>query len=184
MKKASELLGPYVGETEQKLAAAFADARQKNAMLMIDEADSLLGSRRGALQQWEVSQVNELLVQMEEFSGILIMSTNFLDHLDSAALRRFDFKIRFDYLNFDQAWAFFKRLLGMQQQQPFRAINVAGYETRLRRLNQLTPGDFATVERRAKVLAEPLTPEYLMSGLEQEHAIKTRDQGRPIGFLS
>jgi SpoVK/Ycf46/Vps4 family AAA+-type ATPase len=151
---------------------------------MIDEADSLLGSRNAAQQPQEISQVNELLGQMEEFNGILIMSTNFMDRLDSAALRRFDFKIRFGYLDFDQAWAFFNRLLGMHQQKPFRTINVAGYEARLRRLNQLTPGDFATVERRARVLAEPLTPEFLMSGLEQEHAIKTRHQGRPIGFMN
>lgn len=166
------------------MAAAFAEAKQKNAILMIDEADSFLGSRSAAQQQWEVSQVNELLVQMEEFNGILIMSTNFMDHLDSAALRRFDFKIRFDYLDFDKSWSFINRLLGMHQSQPFAAVNVEGYETRLKRLPQLTPGDFATVERRAKVLAEPLTPETLMTGLEQEHAIKTRHQGRPIGFIS
>jgi len=184
MRKASDLLGPFVGQTEQQLAAAFAEAKKKNAILMIDEADSFLGSRSAAQQQWEVSQVNELLVQMEEFNGILIMSTNFMDHLDSAALRRFDFKIRFDYLSFDQAWSFFNRLLGMHQSQPFAAIKVEGYEARLKRLNQLTPGDFATVERRARVLAEPLTPEFLMSGLEQEHAIKTRHQGRPIGFMN
>jgi SpoVK/Ycf46/Vps4 family AAA+-type ATPase len=184
MRKASDLLGPYVGQTEQQLAAAFAEAKQTNAILMIDEADSFLGSRSAAQQQWEVSQVNELLVQMEEFSGILIMSTNFMDHFDSAALRRFDFKIRFNYLDFDQSWSFFNRLLGMHQSEPFAAVNVAGYETRLKRLPQLTPGDFATVERRTKVLAEPLTPETLMVGLEQEHAIKTRHQGRPIGFIS
>jgi SpoVK/Ycf46/Vps4 family AAA+-type ATPase len=184
LRKASDLLGPFVGQTEQQLAAAFAEAKQKNAILMIDEADSFLGSRSAAQQQWEVSQVNELLVQMEEFNGILIMSTNFMDHLDSAALRRFDFKIRFNYLDFDQSWSFFNRLLGMHQSQPFAAINVAGYETRLKRLSQLTPGDFATVERRAKVLAEPLTPETLMAGVEQEHAIKTRHQGRAIGFIS
>ncbi len=182
MKKASDLLGPYVGQTEQQLAAAFNEAQQKGAMLMIDEADSFLGSRTAAHQHWEVSQVNELLVQMETFDGILIMSTNFMDHLDSAALRRFDFKVRFDYLSFDQSWAFFNRLLGIHQEQPFTEVDVSGYESRLKRLDQLTPGDFATVERRAKVLDEPITPAALMAGLEQEHAIKTRHQGRPIGF--
>lgn len=184
MKKACDLLGPHVGETEQNLAAAFAAAKQKNAILMIDEADSLLGSRSAAQHSWEISQINERLVQMEAFNGILIMSTNFMDHLDSAALRRFDFKIRFGYLDADQAWAFFNRMLGMQQHGPFSPVNVEGYKTRLERLRQLTPGDFATVERRARVLAEPLTVETLMAGLEQEHESKTAHQGRPIGFLS
>lgn len=55
MRKASDLLGPFVGQTEQQLVAAFAETKQKNAILMIDEADSFLGSRSAAQQQWEVS---------------------------------------------------------------------------------------------------------------------------------
>jgi len=66
--------------------------------------------------------------------------------------------------------------------QPLAAVDVAGYETRLKRLPQLTPGDFASVEQHAKLLAEPLTPETLMAG--QEHAIKTRHEGRATGFIS
>ncbi|GAA0792321.1 AAA family ATPase [Marinobacterium sediminicola] len=184
MKKASDLLGPYVGQTEQQMASAFVEAKEAGSILMIDEADSFLEPRSEARQHWEVSQVNELLVQMEQFDGILIMSTNFIEHLDSAALRRFDFKVRFDYLAFDQAWSFFNRLLGMHQTQPFSPVEVDGIAPRLKRLTQLTPGDFATVERRAKVLGEALTPEYLIAGLEQEHAIKTRHQPRAIGFIN
>jgi len=45
LRKASGLLGPFVGQTEQQLAAAFTEAKQKNANLMIGEADSFLGSR-------------------------------------------------------------------------------------------------------------------------------------------
>jgi SpoVK/Ycf46/Vps4 family AAA+-type ATPase len=177
IKKASDLLGAFVGQTEQRLAAAFEEAEQDNAILMIDEADSFPGVSSGAHQQWEISQINQLLVQMDEFKGILIMSTNSMHRLGTEALRWFDFKIRFDYLDFDQSWAFFNRLLGMHQQQTFAAVNVEGYDLRLKRLTQLTPGDFATVERRVRVLAEPLLPESLMIGLEQEHAIKTRQHG-------
>jgi len=119
LRKASGLLGPFVGQTEQQLAAAFTEAKQKNANLMIGEADSFLGSRSAAQQQWKVSHVNELLVQMEESNGILIMSTNFMEHLDSVALRRFDFKICFGYLGFDQSWPFFNCLLGMHQVTTF-----------------------------------------------------------------
>ena len=55
VKRASDLLGKYVGETEQHLAAMFTDARQQDAVLVLDEADSFLRDRRGARQSWEVT---------------------------------------------------------------------------------------------------------------------------------
>jgi transitional endoplasmic reticulum ATPase len=64
-KRASDLLGPFVGETEANIAAAFAEARESGAFLIFDEADSLLGDRGGAERSWEVSQVNEMLTWME-----------------------------------------------------------------------------------------------------------------------
>ena len=63
-KRASDLLSPWVGETEQQIAAAFAEARDSEAFLIFDEADSLLADRRSAHRSWEVSQVNEMLTWM------------------------------------------------------------------------------------------------------------------------
>lgn len=183
-KKASDLLDPYVGGTEQKLAAAFAEAKACGGILLIDEADSLLASRAGAVRNWEVSQVNELLVQMEQYPGILVMATNFMDHLDAAALRRFDFKIGFGYFSPEQAWMYFNTVLGQQLQGEFREQDAAHLHPALSRLEQLTPGDFAAVLRRHGVMGERLSPENLLAGLEQEHALKTRGQSRPIGFVA
>ena len=64
-KRASDLLSPWVGATEQQIAAAFAEARDAEAFLIFDEADSLLADRRSAHRSWEVSQVNEMLTWME-----------------------------------------------------------------------------------------------------------------------
>ena len=63
-KRGSDLLSPWVGETEQQIAAAFAEARDAGAFLVFDEADSLLGRRRSAHRSWEVSQVNEMLTSL------------------------------------------------------------------------------------------------------------------------
>ena len=93
VKRASELLDKYVGGTEQKIAAMFREAREQKAVLLLDEADSFLQDRRGAVRGWEVTQVNELLVQMEGFDGVFFCATNFIEKLDTAALRRFDLKI-------------------------------------------------------------------------------------------
>ena len=97
-KRASDLLSPWVGETEQQIAAAFAEARDAEAFLIFDEADSLLGDRRSAHRSWEVSQVNEMLTWMESHPLPFACTTNFGEHLDPATLRRFVFKVRLDYL--------------------------------------------------------------------------------------
>lgn len=80
-KRASDLLGPYVGQTEKAIARMFRQAEQDQAVLLLDEADSFLRDRRSAHQSWEVTQVNELLTQMERFGGLFICSTNLLDRL-------------------------------------------------------------------------------------------------------
>ena len=93
LKKALDLISPYLGRTEQNIAAAFEDATEDKAILMIDEVDSFLQDRSQAVRSWEVQQVNELLTQMEHFEGTFIASTNLMDDIDQAALRRFDLKL-------------------------------------------------------------------------------------------
>ncbi|KAA0875002.1 AAA family ATPase [Nitrincola tapanii] len=182
-KKASDLLDKYLGGTEKALAQAFDEAKQRSGILLIDEADSFLTPRTQAEHSWEISHVNELLVQMEQYPGILLMSTNYMEHLDSAALRRFDFKIRFNYLTPDQCWMMFNNQLGRAKQHQFAVTDVEQCKPVLIKLHQLTPGDFATVERHHRVMGEELTPASLLAGLQREHDIKTSGQRRAIGFM-
>ncbi|HMQ96589.1 MAG TPA: AAA family ATPase [Candidatus Nanoperiomorbaceae bacterium] len=144
VKRASDLLDLYVGQTEKGIAAMFDDARQRDAVLVLDEADSFLRDRRGARQSWEVTQVNELLTQMEAFEGIFIATTNLMATLDAASLRRFPWKIRFDWLKPAQRWGLFAqefvRLGG-------ELAEAEGYQAEAKRLDRLTPGDVAAVVR-------------------------------------
>ena len=87
-KRASDLMSMWVGATEQQIAAAFAEARAEESILVFDEADSLLADRRGAVRSWEVSQVNEMLTWMESHPLPFACTTNFGEHLDPATLRR------------------------------------------------------------------------------------------------
>ena len=73
----------------------FREAETEKAVLLLDEADSFLQDRRGAQRTYEVTEVNEMLQGMERFDGIFVCTTNLLDRIDQAALRRFTFKIRF-----------------------------------------------------------------------------------------
>lgn len=62
------------------------------------------------MRSWEVTQVNEMLTQMEAFEGVFIASTNLVKNLDAAAMRRFDVKMEFKPLKPDQAWWLFQAL--------------------------------------------------------------------------
>jgi SpoVK/Ycf46/Vps4 family AAA+-type ATPase len=140
-KKASDLFDKYVGETEKNIAKAFAEAREKNALLIFDEADSLLQDRNFTQQSWETMQVNEMLTQMESHQLPFICTTNLMDKIDKASLRRFTFKIKYDYLTTEQVIQAFKHFLG-------RTVSIEEVQN----LKFLTPGDFAVVNKKIKIL--------------------------------
>jgi len=180
IRRASDLVSKFVGETEQQMAAMFREAEAEKAVLLLDEADSFLQDRRGAQRTYEVTEVNEMLQGMERFAGIFICTTNLMDSIDQAALRRFTFKIRF------------KPLTARQRETMFVVEALEGdasrlgpeLATRLAKLEQLCPGDFAAVKRQVEILAEPLAPEEFMAQLEAEHRIKPEvREARGIGFV-
>ena len=97
-RRGSDLLSKWVGETEAKMAAMFTEAHDAKGILFLDEAETFLSSRAEARQPWQVSQTNELLVQMADFDGLFVCATNLVDRIDAAAFRRFDLKVRFEAL--------------------------------------------------------------------------------------
>lgn len=178
LKQGSDLLDPYVGGTEQKIAAAFEQAKSENGVLVLDEVDSFLFSRDNAQRSWERSQVNEMLTQIERFEGLLIVSTNLIDILDPAALRRFDLKLKFDYLSATQRQDFAKnqaKCLGLGE------LNEGDLHF-IERLSLLTPGDFAAVARRHQFTPFE-EPKSWLNALQEECEIKPQyNQTRRIGF--
>jgi len=180
LKRASDILSMWVGGSEKNIADMFAEARQQDAVLVLDEADSFLADRRDAKQSWEVTQVNELLTQMEAFDGIFVCTTNLMKRLDQASLRRFAFKVKFDYLNSDQRWAMFRQEL---QRLGCDVNQACEWEGRVRKLETLTPGDFAVVARQAAMLGETPSPGAVYAVLHSECEVKDQTR-RPMGFVS
>lgn len=175
----SDLLDKYVGGTEQNIKRAFAEAAAEKSILFLDEVDGLLQSRERAVRSWEVTQVNELLYQMENFEGVLICATNFVDNLDPATIRRFTFKLSFEYLTDEGKRLFFSRLFaafGIGQLAPDE-------ELRLRRIPNLAPGDFRTVRQGLYYLGAGATAAQILDGLERESTAKQGSKaGSRIGF--
>jgi len=170
-KRASDLLDPFVGGTEQNIAGAFAEAREAQAFLVFDEADSLLLERADAVRSWEISQVNEMLTWMESHALPFACTTNLLDRLDRASQRRFLVKLRFNWLTQAQARLAFRQFFGQAAPDGLEGLRT------------LTPADFDLVRRRAAVRGGEVDPAALLRLLGAE--CEGRVGGRlPVGFVS
>jgi SpoVK/Ycf46/Vps4 family AAA+-type ATPase len=114
---------------------------------------------------------------MESFSGVFMASTNLMDRLEPAALRRFDLKVRFDFLKPEQAWELLRRqCAAIQLPEPLPDLR-----PQLARMGQLTPGDFAAVARQHRF--RPLeSAAALLTALAGECALK-QGGGCGIGFV-
>ena len=172
-KSAAALLSKWLGDSEKNIAAAFEEAAAEDAVLFFDEGDSFLRSRERAHHTWEVTQTNELLQRIERFDGIVVVATNLFRDLDTAALRRFTFKIEFRELDANQRWKMFVAEAGLTHTAATLAPESREiWEQRLLLMPYLTPGDFATVKRQCLVLDTVLTPEEWLDQLEIECQIK------------
>ena len=179
-RPASQLLSCWIGQTEKNLAALFREAEREAAVLLVDEADSLVFTRAMATHQWQVTATNELLLQMERFRGVLVCATNHLEAIDAAALRRFSDKIELRALTRSQRAHMFRLLLravgaDAGARDPRRALD---------ELDNLTPGDYAAVARRfADSPDGPPTAHALLEALVAESRIKPGGQEARVGFL-
>jgi SpoVK/Ycf46/Vps4 family AAA+-type ATPase len=158
----------YLGESEKAIAAAFEEAADLRAFLILDEADSLLRDRREARFSWEITQVNEMLTWMERHPQPFACTTNALNLLDSAAARRFLFKVRFLPMTSDQIAAAYRQMFNADA--PASVLTLRG----------LTPGDFTVVARKAAVTEERNATRVAL-WLEDEVMAKPGGR-RKIGF--
>ena len=177
VKMGSDLLNMYVGGTEQNIRRAFDEAEAEKAILFLDEIDGLVQSRERAIRSWEVTQVNELLHRMENFNGVMIGATNFSANLDAAILRRFTFKLEFDYLDELGKKHFFERM--------FRTTLTPEEYHELAQIPMLAPGDFRTVRQSFFYLGGQVSNRDYIEALARESDAKNANKFAPkqkIGF--
>ncbi|CAA6809300.1 MAG: ATPase, AAA family [uncultured Sulfurovum sp.] len=179
IKLGSSLMSKWVGETEKNIANAFREAMEEEAVLIFDEVDGFLAERGQAKVNWEVTQVNEMLVQMEKFDGIFVATTNLIDHLDTASLRRFDLKLEFKTLAPEQLEKIF-----ISYAKELNIATPTGVELHeIRSMKKLTPGDFATIARQSKFKKIDSASEFLKR-LKEEQKLKKSQDGGAMGFIN
>ena len=157
----------------------FQEAVSENAVLLLDEGDSFLRDRRRAKSPWEITQVNELLQQMESYKGIFICATNLMEEIDAAALRRFTFKVKF--LPLDDVRRL--RMFASCALSDPNATIPREIAVRLSALDQLAPGDFATIRRQEQLIDERFTVDGWITELEREHALRMHGTKRRAAFV-
>ncbi len=179
-RRASDIQSKYVGESETNIREAFEEAEREEAILVMDEAESLLFNRDRARYSWEISLTNEFLTSMERFRGILICTSNRIGDLDAASIRRFHETVGFRFLTPQGNLIFYDKMFSNRGMGPMSTAE----KMRLKGLRDLTPGDFKTVRDRFRFYdASDLTHKSLIRALAEEARMKRRQKGeKEIGF--
>lgn len=179
LKRASDIFDKFVGGTEQNIRDAFEEAERLNAILLFDEADSFFSDRNQTQHNWERTQVNEFLTQLEEFSGIVICTTNLKHIMDSAMNRRFHLSVEFRPLTTDGIRCMLDRYF---HAYAFSEDSI----NRLERRASVTPGDFGILASRMRFMdKEDLSATYIIDELCKMQDEKADDGcNNKIGFFA
>ena len=175
-KKASDLMGSLIGETEKNIGEYFRGITGDRQVALLDEADSFFLNRSTARNAWERMQTNELLTQMENHTGILFCCTNDLKSLDPAVLRRFTWKVEFSPMDKDAVKELFKSYF------PVTGGECPEWKNRLDKMKGITPGDFGILWRRYNIVGNKIPGiDIVLDDLEKELGYR-QEQKTAIGF--
>ena len=176
LKRASDILGRFVGENEQNIRDAFLEAEETDSVLLFDEADTFFSDRQNAEKSWERTMVNEFLTQMEEFSGILICTTNLRSIMDPAIQRRFHIMTEFKALTKIGVESLLQKYFPEKQFSEPKIQALARY-------NSVTPGDFGSLNGRITFMpSERVTSDYILDELIEMQKEKSKTASCSIGF--
>ncbi|WP_283559142.1 ATP-binding protein [Paenarthrobacter sp. PH39-S1] len=167
----SRLVSKWLGETEKNLAAAFDAAERTQAVLLLDEADALFGTRT------EISDANDryanletayLLQRLDSFDGLVILTTNLRSNIDAAFIRRMDFVVEFPVPDADGRADLWARHL------PTAAMNGDIDLLALARLYPVPGGWIRNAAIAAAYVAaaraHPISQEHLVAAMKREYA--------------
>ena len=181
LKRASDILDKYVGESEKHIKDAFQEAEATNSILLFDEADSFFADRNSVHNSWERTQVNEFLTQMEEFGGILICTTNLKQIMDSAMNRRFHMIVEFKSLTENGIECMLKRYFEDYDFSKNQINSLYQYES-------VTPGDFGVVMDKIRFMSsEKVSSQLICDELrniqeEKNNGEFCKNSKRTVGF--
>lgn len=96
----SQMVSKYIGETEKNISELFQKAKNINALLFFDEADSMFAKRSEVKDSHDKNanaETAHLLQKLEDYEGITILATNYVNNIDDAFKRRIKFMVNFAF---------------------------------------------------------------------------------------
>lgn len=181
----SLVVSKYIGETEKNLSQVFDAAEGFAALLFFDEADALFGKRTGvqdAHDRYANIEVNYLLQRLEAFEGLALLSTNLLQGMDEAFLRRFDQLVAFRRPGIAERRAIWQ--LHLPRDQLSGEVDM----TELARLFDLSGGEIRNAALSAAYGAaaagESITRQRIWEAVRREYAKSGTPMPDPALFVS
>ena len=101
----SQVVSKYIGETEKNISSLFEEAEKANCVLLFDETDALFSQRTNVSSSNDRGanlEISHLLQKMENYSGICILTTNYIENIDKAFFRRISYVFYFQKPNFEE----------------------------------------------------------------------------------
>jgi hypothetical protein len=166
----STVVNKYIGETEKNLNQVFSRAEELDVILLLDEGDALLTQRTGVQtsnDRYANLETNFLLQRLESFEGILIVTTNAGERIDSAFQRRMDVVINFSPPTPHERWAIWQMHLPVNHAIDYSLLeDVAGR-------CKLSGGQIRNAALHASLLALDnggiVTSAYLEAAIQREY---------------
>lgn len=109
----SKIMSKYIGETEKSLGEIFDCAERSNSVLFFDETDAIFGKRseiKDSHDKYANVETSFLLQRLEMFDGVVLMSTNLLQNIDEAFMRRISYIIHFPFPDSEQRLILWKNM--------------------------------------------------------------------------
>jgi hypothetical protein len=166
----SGVVSKYIGETEKNLERIFTLARDANAILLFDEADALFGKRsetRDAHDRYANIEVSYLLQKIEEYDGLVILTSNLRQNLDEAFMRRLQLSVDFPFPDEQARLRIWQKLI--TPQTPVGSLDLEQLARRFR----LSGGSIRNVVLTAAFLAardgEALNTDYVTWAVRREY---------------
>lgn len=166
----SSVVSKYIGETEKSLNQIFSRAEELDVILLLDEGDALLTQRTSVQtsnDRYANLETNYLLQRLESFEGILVVTTNAGERIDSAFQRRMDVVVDFRPPEAQELWSIWRLHL-----PPEHAVDESLLSEVVRRC-ALSGGQIRNAVLHASLLAlnngGVLTSEYLEAAVQREY---------------
>jgi Cdc6-like AAA superfamily ATPase len=168
----SQVVSKYIGETEKNLEKIFTQAENKNWILIFDEADALFGKRtqtKSSNDRYANQEVSYLLQRVENFNGLIILTTNFKNNIDDAFLRRFNCLVSYSKPDADDRFLLWKKMIPanitLEDSDILRKIATNYDLTGAQIVSVITYACLQAIEEKESVLKNV----FLLKGIETEY---------------